>query len=153
MKVEFLCLVCLSEHYYLKKSDQKKFKKSWGADLRFDQNVFWRLLGPDDIQCDQSQKNFFTKRTSMKLFTNDHIPIFIFWLNLSSTTITKKVRKMPNFENCTALLCFSGVSALNQSYKLCYFCEIWYYTSFILCHELNQLRLLNIKIRCNVDIC
>ena len=33
-------------------------KKKVGADLCFEQNVFWRLLGPDDTQSDERQKFF-----------------------------------------------------------------------------------------------
>ena len=38
--------------------EPKKFQKKFWADPRFEQNVFWRLLGPDDTQSDQSQKFF-----------------------------------------------------------------------------------------------
>ena len=45
-----------------------------------------------------------TKWTSMKFLTNGHFPLFICWLNLSSTAITKiKMRKKPKLENGTAI--------------------------------------------------
>ena len=56
----------------------KKVQKKLGADLYFDQNVFWRLLGPDDTESDRSQKNFFAKQISMMFLSNDHFPIFVF---------------------------------------------------------------------------
>ena len=39
----------------------KKVQKKLGTDLHFDQNVFWRLLGPDATQSDRGQNIFFTK--------------------------------------------------------------------------------------------
>ena len=87
----------------------KSFKK-FGQTLILTKTFFWCILGPDD-----RSQNFFSKRTSMNFPTNDHFPIFIFWLNLSSTAIKKKVPKMPNFENDTALLWPTCVNNLKKS--------------------------------------
>ena len=78
----------------------KKFQKKFGQTPVLSKTFFWRLLGPDDTQSDQSQKNIFTKQTSMKFLTNEHFPIFLFSIILSPR---EKVRKMPKFENVTTL--------------------------------------------------
>ena len=68
----------------------KKISKKYSGRPPFWAKRFLALIGPWRHPEWPKSKNFFTKRTSMKFFTNDYFQIFIFWLNLSSTAITKK---------------------------------------------------------------
>ena len=85
-----------------------------GADLHFEQNVFWRLLGPDDTQSDRSQK-FFGQTDKHDVLnqwplSNIHILIeFVF------QKLQKIVRKMPKFKNGTALSWVFPDSALKSA--------------------------------------
>ena len=63
----------VGEEVLINYGSQKNFKKkqTWQTDLHFDQDIFWRLLGPDNTQIDWSRK-FFPKQKVWPL-SNIHI--------------------------------------------------------------------------------
>ena len=93
----------------------KKISKKSSGRPPFWAKRFLALIGPWRHPEWPKSKKFFAKQTSMMFLTNDHSPILVFWLNLSSRAITKKVPKMPKFKNGTALSSVFPDSALKIS--------------------------------------
>ena len=71
----------------------KKISKKSSGRPPFWAKHFLALIGPWWHPEWPKSKKFFAKQTSMMFLTNDHSPILVFWLNLSSRAITKKSSK------------------------------------------------------------